>query len=390
MDASGSKYAPFRNTEEEAKEFDCILKEEGVVGAQALMREKLKNWQEAEVKIGVTGSPGAGKSSFINAFRGIDDDDERAAKTGIVETQSESVYYSHPDYPKMILVDLPQNSTPSHLDLFQSCDFFFILSATRFRKDDSDTAKNIKLLGKSFFLVRTKVDLDEENETKRKTRDMEDVIKEIRDDCRENLKKDGISINEDEIFLVSNHDREKWDFRLLIDVIMRRLPTLQKEKLTFSVKIKSKKIVSMKVKNWRGWLCIIKFLPAIILFPFDLITFGCISELLSTILLNPIIGFYRSRLGLPEENSEEYKKMKQEFKERMTEFYTKKKKPCQKISSCCCCCCFCCAWCRTGDVLDEILTEIENFSNEILDEAAIGDEEISEEEGRVERTDEIV
>ncbi|XP_028404279.1 interferon-inducible GTPase 1-like [Dendronephthya gigantea] len=390
MGCCTSKQEPGYERIQGKEELNDLPEEEVVAAAQALMRKKLKNWQEEEVKIGVTGSPGAGKSSFINAFRGIDDNDERAAKTGTVGTQSESVYYPHPDYPKMILVDLSQNSTPPCLDLFQSCDFFFILSATRFRKDNSDTAKDIESMGKSFFLVRTKVDLDEENETKRKTRDMEDVIKEIRDECRENLKKDGISINEDEIFLVSNHYKEKWDFRLLIDVIMKKMPTLQKEKLTLSVKIRSKNIVSMKVKNWRGWLCIMKFLPAIILFPFDLITFGCISEWLSTKLYIALIRFYRSSLGLPEENSEEYMKMKQEFKERMTQIYTKKKKPCQKISSCCCCCCFCCAWCRTGDALDEILTEIENFSNEILDEAAIGEEEISEEEGRVERTDEIV
>ncbi|XP_028404276.1 interferon-inducible GTPase 1-like [Dendronephthya gigantea] len=380
MGCCTSKQEPDYERIQGTKERNDLPEKKVVAAAQNLMRERLKKWQEAEVKIGVTGSPGAGKSSFINAFRGIDDSDERAAKTGFVETQSESVYYPHPDYPKMILVDLPQNSTPSHLDLFQSCDFFFILSATRFRKDDSDTAKNIKLLGKSFFLVRTKVDLDEENETKRKTRDMEDVIKEIRDDCRENLKKDGISINEDEIFLVSNHDREKWDFRLLIDVIMKKMPTLQKEKLTLSVKIRSKNIVSMKVKNWRGWLRIMKFPPTIIIFPYDLITLGFISEWLSTKLYIALIRFYRSRLGLPEENSAEYRKMKQEFKERMTEFYPKKKTPRPQISSC-----FCCAWCRTCDALDEILTKIENFSNEILDEAAIGEEEISEEEGRVKR-----
>jgi putative protein kinase ArgK-like GTPase of G3E family len=47
-----------------------LVEEKGVAGAQAVMREKLESWKDVEIKIGVTGNAGVGKSSFINTFRG--------------------------------------------------------------------------------------------------------------------------------------------------------------------------------------------------------------------------------------------------------------------------------------------------------------------------------
>ncbi|KAJ7376197.1 Interferon-inducible GTPase 5-like [Desmophyllum pertusum] len=46
-------------------------------------KKKLKSWQDVEVNIGITGDTGAGKSSYINAIRGLKDDDEGAAEVGV-------------------------------------------------------------------------------------------------------------------------------------------------------------------------------------------------------------------------------------------------------------------------------------------------------------------
>ena len=56
--------------DEELQDAKRLLEEKGVVGADDVIREKLEGWRNVNVKIGVTGSSGCGKSSFINAFRG--------------------------------------------------------------------------------------------------------------------------------------------------------------------------------------------------------------------------------------------------------------------------------------------------------------------------------
>ena len=47
-----------------------VLEETGVSAAQNVIREKLEGWENVNVKIGVTGCAGVGKSCFINAIRG--------------------------------------------------------------------------------------------------------------------------------------------------------------------------------------------------------------------------------------------------------------------------------------------------------------------------------
>ena len=44
--------------------------EKEVCEAQDMMRQRLESWKDVNVKIGVTGGGGVGKSCFINAIRG--------------------------------------------------------------------------------------------------------------------------------------------------------------------------------------------------------------------------------------------------------------------------------------------------------------------------------
>ena len=46
------------------------IKKHGLSGIEERFKAEVDDWKNAEIKIGVTGNSGAGKSSFINAIRG--------------------------------------------------------------------------------------------------------------------------------------------------------------------------------------------------------------------------------------------------------------------------------------------------------------------------------
>lgn len=66
------------------------------------------------IHIAVVGSAGAGKSSFINAVRGLSNNDPVAARTGIVETTNTVTRYSDPrPNSRITWYDVPGAGTPN-------------------------------------------------------------------------------------------------------------------------------------------------------------------------------------------------------------------------------------------------------------------------------------
>ena len=347
-----------------------IIQSEGVTGAQILMREKLEESKNVKIKFGVTGMSGAGKSSFINSIRGIEDADELAAEVGIVETTTEPACYTYPDNPKIMFMDLPGIGTPNFPNFKAYCkevkletyDMFLILTATRFSNDDLQLAKKIQSMKKSVFLVRTKIDADEDSERRKKKEkfDVKEMEKQIRDDCYKYVKDHGI--DEDKIFLICTHKPKQWDFERLVQAILETLSDHQKEALTLSLSVNhlSQYIVKEKVKVLRGQLDTLfklaSFVPLEVLSasPAEAIflVINLYQEVLTgwdfvpkiewphpgevdkdvrdlempnSVLALAVLGKkaerYRSQLGLPEEDSDEFQKMKPEFQERMRKFY---------------------------------------------------------------------
>ncbi|XP_034015744.1 interferon-inducible GTPase 1-like [Thalassophryne amazonica] len=117
------------------------------------------------LNIGVTGETGAGKSTFINAFRGLKNTDEGAAPVDCTETTMEVQQYPHPNYPNVILWDMPglgsmtfQANEYLKKVNFEIFDFFVIISADRFREHDMKLALEIQKMNKKFYFVRSKID----------------------------------------------------------------------------------------------------------------------------------------------------------------------------------------------------------------------------------------
>ncbi|KAG1876177.1 interferon-inducible GTPase-domain-containing protein [Suillus subluteus] len=119
------------------------------------------------IHIAVVGSAGAGKSSFINAVRGLSRNDPVAAPTGIVETTDTVTRYADPRQDsRMVWYDVPGSGTPNVSDWQYFNDmglyiFDCIIVLTDNRVLDSDLAilrackpfKNIEA-----FIVRSKSD----------------------------------------------------------------------------------------------------------------------------------------------------------------------------------------------------------------------------------------
>ncbi|EGV96585.1 Interferon-inducible GTPase 1 [Cricetulus griseus] len=170
--------------------------------------------EDASLKIAVIGESGAGKSSFINALRGLSHEAEESAGVGVVETT--------------------RHRTPINTQNIPSL-------------NDALLAQKIKDVGKKFYFVRTKVDSDLYNEEKTKptTFKKKRVLQKIRDYCLANLSDVGVS--EPRIFLISNFDLADFDFPKLEETLLMELPGHKRH--TFALLLPNISDASIEIKR---------------------------------------------------------------------------------------------------------------------------------------------
>ncbi|KAI5846641.1 interferon-inducible GTPase-domain-containing protein [Morchella snyderi] len=175
-----------RKTEEEARkrvEKEIYLREEAERNLQEgippvkyptgeefqLMRQKL-GYQEGYLHVAITGFTGCGKSSLINALRGLKSSNspkEGIAKTGTSETTTEVGRYYDPDPSRQWLAwyDVPGAGTVNIRDWqyfndqgLYIFDVIIVVAGDRFTQTDIEILFHCKRFGIAAFVVRSKSD----------------------------------------------------------------------------------------------------------------------------------------------------------------------------------------------------------------------------------------
>jgi len=166
------------------------------------------------INIAVTGATSAGKSSLINALRGIEPSDSDAAST---EPKTVAVPYNLTKVEKMVLWELPDTDKDGGDDFLKKVEFdqydgVIICAGDKLTDADlwlASVAEKVKLKP---FVVRTKYDsaVDADREAHGEEHNEEKVQSKIRDELNEQLK-------DSNIYLVSTQkdDLEKYDFAKL-------------------------------------------------------------------------------------------------------------------------------------------------------------------------------
>uniref|UniRef100_A0A3P9B4D8 Interferon-inducible GTPase 5-like n=1 Tax=Maylandia zebra TaxID=106582 RepID=A0A3P9B4D8_9CICH len=195
---------------------------------------------DISLHIAITGESGSGKSTFVNAVRGLRNGDEGAAPTGAVERSKEPIPYFHPDYPNY----------PAHkyLELvkFDRFDFFIIVSDTGCRENDC-------------YFVRSKIDNFMRDERRNEDFSAERSLREMRENCVQGEFLFYQGIVSPQVFLVSSFEPNLYDFSLLQQTLDRDLPKNKRDTLLFimpninpEIIIKKKKAFQSRIKYWAG------------------------------------------------------------------------------------------------------------------------------------------
>ncbi|KAG7442609.1 P-loop containing nucleoside triphosphate hydrolase protein [Guyanagaster necrorhizus] len=139
---------------------------------------KRRFYKEGKFHLAITGISGTGKSSLINAFRGIWDDDEGAAMADIVESTSMVTPYPDPNpaHP-FIWFDVPGSGTLACSDWtyfndhgLYIFDAIIVLFNDRFTATDIAILRNCERYNIPTYIVRSKSDIHIDNIIKKKRR----------------------------------------------------------------------------------------------------------------------------------------------------------------------------------------------------------------------------
>ncbi|XP_032083804.1 interferon-inducible GTPase 5-like isoform X1 [Thamnophis elegans] len=244
------------------REFEDLksdLNQGNIPKVAAEYQKQLNEMMSLPLNIAVTGDAGVGKSSFVNAFRGVSDDDNEAAKVGPGKETMELKAYPHPSFPNIKIWDLPGIGTykvkaAKYLKYvqFERYDVFIMVISDRFTENTTLLAKEIQRMKKKFYYVCSRIDVTINNEKGKRNFNLQDTLAAMKKYCEDSLKEAvGVSSS---VFLVSNREVHMYDFPLLHERIATELPDHKKDILTLAVQIFSENELMRKKELMKSYI----------------------------------------------------------------------------------------------------------------------------------------
>ncbi|XP_067305755.1 interferon-gamma-inducible GTPase 10 [Pseudorasbora parva] len=212
-------YMPEKLQEDNFKKIKDLFASESLEDIPHLLISLLEVFGHFKIDIAVTGESGAGKSSLINVFLGLNPDDIGAAPTGAIETTKQATMYQHPNLPHVRLWDLPGMGTPSFTSKsyvktmnFDLYDMFMVVLSERVRENNLLLIDEIGRRKKPFYVIRTKADNDMRSQRKKSKFSEKHLLDQLRQDCEKYLKEKKLN---PQVFLVSAHDTHNYEMEKL-------------------------------------------------------------------------------------------------------------------------------------------------------------------------------
>lgn len=210
--------------------------------------------KKVKVNVAVAGESGTGKSSFINAIRGLKHGDSSFAEVGFGDTTMEIKKYQHPKNKRIQLYDLPGYNTTkmtlqnllkdlnlSDFDCFLL--FFYPVPSTA----DKTFVKQLQTAGTKFCFVRTKLDEDFEN-GELDGMSKEEVLSEIKK--KVDLSSDHFEELKNAVkFYISSYEPSVGEMNELISFIENQINPRKFEALLLSLPSLTEEVIQKKYQS---------------------------------------------------------------------------------------------------------------------------------------------
>jgi len=188
-------------------------------------QQTIREFEEIQVRCGLIGPSGSGKSSLVNAIAG-----EKIAAVGVVETTTDPQEFMHKG---ITFVDLPGCGTQKWpretyierlgLDRF---DCFLLVTAHRFYESDAFLYRELTARGKPCFVVRNMIDRAIEDGLHDNSHSPEETRALITADIRRQLEPSPPP----RVYLTSARQPTQHDLRALLEAISQALEGLKRSR----------------------------------------------------------------------------------------------------------------------------------------------------------------